>query len=371
MTIALILLVALLAFANGSNDNSKGVATLVGFGAARPTQALLYATVATALGGAVSFFLAAGLLKGFSGNWLFAQGVVLDRAFYVSVLIGACGWILLATRTGLPVSTTHAIIGALCGAGLVAFGNATFQWSMLGQRFAVPLAVSPVTSLAVVYLLAWPVVFVTSRLANRCVCVVETASAGAATAPAPARTTDLLAVLAAHKGVVIGNEADCAGAPGVSTSAAANALHWLSCGLISFARGWNDTPKIAALSLLALSGVAHGTVIGFVIVTVAMAAGGLIMGRKVLETLSKKLTPLPLAESLTASMVTASLVGLASWLALPVSTTHVATGAIIGAGLKNNPGDVKWAKVGEVVLSWIVTLPVAALIAAGAKLVIR
>src|SRR4051812_21407863 len=71
MTITLLLLVALLAFANGSNDNSKGVATLVGFGAARPTQALVYATVATALGGVVSFFLAAGLLKGFSGDWLF------------------------------------------------------------------------------------------------------------------------------------------------------------------------------------------------------------------------------------------------------------------------------------------------------------
>src|SRR5437764_1387769 len=60
MTITLLLLVALLAFANGSNDNSKGVATLVGFGAAKPLPALVYATLATAIGGAVSFFLAGG-----------------------------------------------------------------------------------------------------------------------------------------------------------------------------------------------------------------------------------------------------------------------------------------------------------------------
>jgi PiT family inorganic phosphate transporter len=102
-----------------------------------------------------------------------------------------------------------------------------------------------------------------------------------------------------------------------------------------------------------------------------MAAGGLIAGRRVLETLAKKLTPLPLAESLTASLTTAALVMAASRFALPVSTTHVSTGAIIGAGLKNDPAKVKWTKVGEVVLSWVVTLPAAALIAAGAKLVIR
>jgi PiT family inorganic phosphate transporter len=78
-----------------------------------------------------------------------------------------------------------------------------------------------------------------------------------------------------------------------------------------------------------------------------------------------------LAESLTASLVTASLVGLASWISLPVSTTHVATGSIIGAGLKNNPAGVKWAKVGEIVLSWIITLPVAGLIAVVARLILR
>src|SRR5579872_2592789 len=107
MTWLLIGVVALLAFANGSNDNSKGVATLVGFGAARPLPALIYATLATAAGGTISFFIADGLLKGFSGDFLFAKGTVLDQHFYIAVLIGACGWVLLATKTGMPVSTTH------------------------------------------------------------------------------------------------------------------------------------------------------------------------------------------------------------------------------------------------------------------------
>lgn len=84
-----------------------------------------------------------------------------------------------------------------------------------------------------------------------------------------------------------------------------------------------------------------------------------------LETLAGKLTALPLAESLTASAATAALVGLASWNGLPVSTTHVATGAIIGAGLmKHDARAVRWGKVGEIVLSWVVTLPVAAVLGA-------
>src|SRR3954467_14226614 len=173
MTVVLLMLVALLAFANGSNDNSKGVATLVGFGAAKPLHALIYATVATMIGGVISFFLAGGMLKGFSGGWLFSAGIQLDNKFYIAVLIGSCAWVLFASRFGMPVSTTHAIIGSLCGAGLVAFGNATFQWAALGMKFAVPLALSPVLSLAVVYILAWPALYVVGKLAGKCACVVE------------------------------------------------------------------------------------------------------------------------------------------------------------------------------------------------------
>ncbi len=239
MTIVLLALVALLAFANGSNDNSKGVATLVGFGAARPRQALAYATVATALGGIVSFHLAGGLLKGFSGSWLFSSGVSLDTRFYVAVLIGACGWMLVANKTGMPVSTTHAIIGALCGAGLVSFGNAKFQWAMLGRRFAVPLALSPVLSLAVVYCVAWPVLFVVKWYAGRCVCVVNESMAE----PALFTSTSggLQTITAGGIGVklVTGTEVECDSEHTLAvatTSEAVTGVHWVSCGLISFAR---------------------------------------------------------------------------------------------------------------------------------------
>jgi PiT family inorganic phosphate transporter len=148
----------------------------------------------------------------------------------------------------------------------------------------------------------------------------------------------------------------------------ANFIHWTSGGLVGFARGWNDAPKIAALSIVALSDAhfKNPAAIGFAIVTIAMAIGGLVSGRQVLETLARKLTPLPLPESLTASLTTAALVSAASWASLPVSTTHVATGAIVGAGLKNDPSQVKWSKVTEIVMSWLITLPVAGIVGAAA-----
>jgi PiT family inorganic phosphate transporter len=236
------------------------------------------------------------------------------------------------------------------------------QWHALGKAFVLPLAVSPFLSLLAVYLLAWPAVWGVSRYAARCVCVAETVEVAASPA---------LVAVGAGRAIVTGTEAECAAegsVAGVSTSTAANAVHWFSGGMIGFARGWNDAPKIAALCLIALPknmGVAFG------IVAAAMAVGGLVSGRKVLETLAKKLTPLPLPESLTASLTTASLVCLASWKGLPVSTTHVSTGAIVGAGLKNNPAAVKWKKVGEIVLSWIVTLPAAGVLAAIAKWILH
>lgn len=361
MTAALLILLFLLAFANGANDNSKGVATLVGYGAAKPRQALIWATFTTALGSVFSFFVAGGLLKSFS-TALFAKGAPLDTPFFLAVLIGAFGWVIFATWSGMPVSTTHAIAGALTGAGLAAFGSGTFQWEVLGRNIAVPLAVSPVLSLAAVYALAWPLGWVVQRTSGKCACVT-----GVVTVQAPAASG--AAAASTQLAVTVDDEAACAeqgASVAVSGSRTVNTVHWAGSGLVGFARGWNDAPKIAALSLVALKG-SSGMAIGFGVVTVGMAMGGLLFGGKVLETLSRRITAMPLPESLTASLSTACLVGMASWNGLPVSTTHVSTGAIIGAGLKHDALAVKWTKVGEILLSWVITLPAAALIAAGAK----
>ena len=361
MLIALLVLAALLAYANGSNDNGKGVATLVGYGAATPRQALVYAAITTAVGAVVSFWFSLGLLKSFSTG-LFAAGTPLTATFFIAVLVGAFAWVILATVTGLPVSTTHAIMGSLVGAALVAFGRSTIQWHALGRGFLLPLAISPFFSLLLVYAAAWPVKWAISRYGAVCVCVTETVEM-------TVTASESLTIKAARR-VVTGNDAECSAQTGVnvlSSSKVANALHWFSGGMIGFARGWNDAPKIAALCLIAIP---KHMGIAFSLVAASMAVGGCVSGRRVLETLAKKLTPLPRPESLTASLTTAGLVCFASWKGLPVSTTHVSTGAIIGAGLKNNPAGVKWNKVIEIAVSWVITLPAAGLIAAATKWVL-
>lgn len=355
MEILVLALAALLAFANGANDNSKGVATLVGHGASSPRDALAWAAATTALGALLGFFASAGLLQVFRAGFIGA-GSERSAGFFVATLAGAVAWVLLATRTGLPVSTTHAILGGLVGAGLFEVGAAGIDWSVWVHKAALPLLVSPLLALALVYGVAQPLAALVRRTESRCVCAIETlAPASSGAAP----------VVRRGLAIVTGASAACAiHSPSavVSGRGLAQTLHWGTSGLVGFARGWNDTPKIAALALVALP--AGASAFGsFVLVALAMALGGLVAGRKVLVTLSERITTLPLGESLAASGVSSLLVGLASWRGLPVSTTHVATGGIVGAGVARSAAEVRWPVVRDVGLAWIVTLPAAALVA--------
>ena len=120
----------------------------------------------------------------------------------------------------------------------------------------------------------------------------------------------------------------------------------------------NDTPKLAALLL---ASHALGSQVSVIAIVIAMGAGGLLFSRRVAETMSKKMTRLDETSGLAANLITASLVLFASKFGVPVSTTHVSVGSIagVGAGLKT----VNWRTVGHVLLSWVVTLPLAASLA--------
>src|SRR3972149_1947584 len=147
MTLIVLLLVVLaLSYANGANDNFKGVATLFGSGTANYRGALLWATAATLLGSLTAVFLAGQLLKSFSGRGLVDSGLVSNPQYVGAVALGAGMTVLLATRVGMPISTTHALIGALVGAGWAAgsAGNA----GKLGLEFFAPLLGSPFLAVA-------------------------------------------------------------------------------------------------------------------------------------------------------------------------------------------------------------------------------
>ena len=142
---------------------------------------------------------------------------------------------------------------------------------------------------------------------------------------------------------------------GIDSQKVVDAGHFLSAGVVSFARGLNDTPKIAALGLLVkwLTPVSDITM-----VAIAMAVGGLLGARRVAETMGHKITNMNVGQGVSANMCTAILVVLASLYGLPVSTTHVSVGSLFGIGLLTRQANFR--TIAGIALSWVITLPVAA-----------
>jgi PiT family inorganic phosphate transporter len=140
----------------------------------------------------------------------------------------------------------------------------------------------------------------------------------------------------------------------------------MSAGIVSFARGLNDTPKIVSLMLVGQSISVHW---GSLAVALGMALGGLLNAQKVAETMSKKLTGMNTGQGFVANLVTGFLVIAASRYGLPVSTTHVSVGSIFGVGLISKKANVRVFY--QILLSWMLTLPIAAAISGGAYWVLH
>jgi len=316
MAFLLFIAVLLLTYANGANDNFKGTATLWGSGILNYQQALLLATLFTFAGSICSYFLADALVKNFSGKGLVPDEILRTKEFVFAVAGGTGITILMATFFGFPVSTTHGLVGALVGAGMVASASEV-DFSVLGKTFFLPLLLSPLIT--------------------------------------------ILATGILHRISVSKKKTDyvVAGVDIRGKGSLVNPLHCLSAGVVSFARGLNDTPKLISLLLLTTY---FSMQINFLLLAIVMAIGGLINARKTAETMSKKITLLTPKQGLLANMITGTMVIIASKFGLPVSTTHVSVGSIYGIGLSAKTADNK--EIAKIGLSWMLTLPIAAVFSA-------
>lgn len=352
----LFIAVLFLAYSNGANDNFKGVATLFGSGTTDYRKALTWATVATFAGSLTATVLAATLIKMFSGKGLVPDTLIEDPHFLVSVGIAAAATVLLATLTGFPISTTHALTGALVGAGLTAaFGSV--QFGLLGKSFFLPLIASPILAVMLALIVYPTLRFTRTRLGVQrqlCLCVgnsyesVQVQSGGEAVLRATGMKLsvgELEQCRERYQGTLVG----------VNCQVLLNGLHFLSGGAVCFARGLNDTPKI--VGLLAASHFLPLPV-SVSLVGVVMALGGIISARKVAETMSKKITGMNDGQGFSANLVTSFLVLAASRWGLPVSTTHVSCGALFGIGTVNR--QAHWKTIGAILLAWVTTLPLSA-----------
>jgi PiT family inorganic phosphate transporter len=319
-------LVFALAFANGANDVSKAIATLVGSGVTDYRSAIAWGTAWTVVGAALAAFVASSMIKTFS-HGLVQTGTIIEPAVTLAVLTGAMAWVLFASRTGLPVSTTHALTGAIVGTGFVAFAGEGLIWPAIGKKITLPLLLSPFLALTVSLLIHPAVRALARKWEGTCLCAMP-ASRALVAIDAHGRTRTLFQTT-------------------------------------SF--GTNDTPKIVAMLLL---GNATATwpsplsqLIAFGGVALAMGLGSYLGGLRVTEVLAEKVTKMNHAEGLSANLTTSSLVLVSGMLGLPVSTTHVSSSAIIGIGLLKGLNSVRWTTVRDMALAWVVTLPASALLA--------
>lgn len=347
MEFVVLLLVLALAFANGANDVPKGVATVVGARLAGIRTALIWATAMTVVGSLISLQLAEKMTK------LFSSGIVSatpTAPFAAAVLIGTAGWVALATVFKLPVSTTHALIGSLLGAGAV-FASSAVQWNALLVKLAGPLLLSVVVAYGLTVLLTVISRVVRAKLFARSV----------------AAQTDT-----PQDQVLVG-----AGGPTVTRAATGveqkqarkvGAAHWLTSGLTSMARGMNDTPKIVAIGSFALVAGMTPTTLAIGVAT-AMAAGGLLVGSRIAGRMAHGVLQMRCSEGFAANLTTSVLVGLGAFQGLPMSTTHVSNAAIAGSA-GTNLSRLKGKTLRDFALAWLVTPPFAAAVAAVAYLVL-
>ena len=347
------------------------MATLYGSGALSYRRSLALATVSTLSGSLLSLALASGLIRAFSGKGIIPPEL-LEAPLLASIALAAAITVLFATRLGFPISTTHALVGGIAGAGIVAAGGA-LEFLVLARAFALPLLVGPILAVGLAY--------VGLRLARRascalgleaasCVCLAQTQvqtacpvhPLGAVALAGPSALEPYGIGSRVH--LSTGTEPDCRDESAdrvvaLSVEGALTLGHLLSAGLVGFARGLNDTPKIVGLVVgVGIVSMPQGTVA----VALMMAIGGLIAARSVAETLSHEITPMTPSQGLVGNLATSGLVIAASRYGLPVSTTHVSTGAIFGIG--GGEGSLNRRTVAQILAAWLVTLPFAAGIAA-------
>ena len=359
MLLAAVLIAALcLAYANGANDNFKGVATLFGSGTTNYRGAVLWATVCTLLGSMAAVMLATSLIANFTGKGLVPVDLASQPAYRAAVALGAGLTVLLAIRLGMPVSTTHGLVGALVGSGWAA--QAAVDYGRLAGGFFAPLLVSPLIALAATVVVYPGFRVLRTRLGVRedsCVCVSDEL-----TPIVPVGVEATAMTMPTAPLVTIGTSDECRldktdAVSGTTARGILDQAHFFSAGLVSFARGLNDTPKIAALLLIvpALGGTSAVALVGLFI-----AAGGLISARRVAETMSHRITDMNHGQGFTANVITGAIVIGASRLGLPVSTTHVSCGSLFGIGTVT--GQAQWRTIGTILLAWAITLPLGALL---------
>jgi PiT family inorganic phosphate transporter len=312
-TLLLLAVVVLLAlafdFINGFHDTANAIACSVSTGVLSPRVAILMAAVMNLVGAMWSTKVAATIGKGIIDPQIATSGVV------ISALISAIGWNLITWRQGLPSSSSHALIGGVVGAAWAGHGTSALKMAGI-VKVLQSLVASPVVgfvlSISLMIGLFWGF--------RRWV---------------PSRVKRLF-----------------------------RPLQIVAAAFISFTHGANDAQKSMGIILLALIGAQQlpsgAEVPNWVKFScaLAMALGTASGGWKIIKTMGSRVTKLEPITGFAADLTSASVILTATHFGLPVSTTHVAASSIMGVGSSRRLSAVRWGKAGEMLVAWLITIPI-------------
>ena len=313
--IFLIILVYGFCILNGIHDSANSTATIIGTRVLSPKFAVIWAAF---------FNFIAFLFFGVAVATTIGKGIILPNIIDLNVvfgaLVGAISWNLITWYYGIPSSSSHALIGGLIGAGITKAGLSSIVWSgLLPTLFAIVM--SPVIGFILAIVLTIIVTWV------------------------------------------------CKDFTPFKVDSSFRGLQFISASLYSLGHGGNDSMKAAGLLTILLfsQGYLGDTfyVPLWVIITsnIAMGLGTLCGGWKIVKTMGSKITHLKPQQGFCAETGGAITLFLATWLGIPVSTTHTITGSIVGVGSLKRTSSVRWGLARGIVAAWVITIPCSAIIA--------
>ena len=319
----LIAVALLFDFLNGLHDAANSIATIVSTRVLRPQYAVLWAAF---------FNFVAFLVFGLNVAHTIGTGIidpsVIDTQVIFAAMVGAIVWNIVTWALGIPSSSSHALIGGLVGGGMAKAGISAAVWSGLSKTLAA-IVLSPVIGFALAMFLVAGVSWVSVRSTP------------------------------------------------FTVDRAFRVLQFASASLYSLGHGGNDAQKtmgIIAVLLFSQGKLGAEFYVPFWVVLAcqaSMALGTLMGGWRIVRTMGLRLTKLTPMQGFCAETGGAITLFMATALGVPVSTTHTITGAIVGVGAARRTSAVRWGVAQRIVIAWVITLPAAAAIAAGAYWLVK
>ena len=315
LLIAVILFTLAFEFTNGMHDTANAIATVVSTRVLGAGTAILMAGVLNFAGALVSTEVAKTISSG-----LIAAGSATSLVV-LSAVLAATVWNLITWRLGLPSSSSHALIGGLCGAAIVHAGTEAVLWGAILKKVLLPMVLSPLAGFVVAFFVMLLIVTLLAHVT---------------------RTWPELVF---------------------------KRLQVLSAAMMAFAHGQSDAQKGMGIITLALSSaglVSSNHIPAWVMLAcaTAMAIGTTIGGWRIIKTMGHKIIRLEPVHGFAAESSCATIIAIASHFGMPVSTTQVVSGCIFGVGASKRLGAVRWGVAQDMAAAWIMTFPAAGAVGA-------